>query len=383
MHDLGVDSMYFEAREQRALKEVEGSYTYFADDDVLLAKITPCFENGKLGIARGLTNGIGFGSSEYFVLRPDRKLLPQFLYYFLSRESFREEGAKVMTGAVGHRRVPKEFIESYAIPLPSVDEQRRVVAMLDQALDGIAKAKRNNEASLANVDQLLDSTRFGLLDEIGSRAEWLTLQELLDRGWILSHLDGNHGSEYPRKEEFVTKGVPYISANCIDDEKVDMSLAKYLLPQRAVRIRKGVAQSGDVLFAHNATVGPVAVLETAEPCVILGTSLTYYRCNRANISPRYLGHYMRSRKFREQYEQIMRQSTRNQVPITKQREFFHLIPNIKDQIKVAAELDTLELKRLSLRELYQRKLVLLNQLKQSLLWKAFSGELTDARGLAA
>jgi type I restriction enzyme S subunit len=145
MNDLNEGQKLFVAREERPFGEVLGSYTYFADDDVLLAKITPCFENGKLGIARNLTNGIGFGSSEYIVFRSSRNPDPEYLYYFLARDSFLQSGARVMSGAVGHKRVPKDFIENLAIPLPPLPEQKRVVAILDEAFDGIAAAVANAE----------------------------------------------------------------------------------------------------------------------------------------------------------------------------------------------------------------------------------------------
>jgi type I restriction enzyme, S subunit len=105
MEDLGIDQKYFEPKVERTLGQVAGSYAYFADGDVLLAKITPCFENGKLGIARGLTNGVGFGSSEYVVFRPNGDLSNEYLYYFLLQDSFRVEGTRTMSGAVGHKRI--------------------------------------------------------------------------------------------------------------------------------------------------------------------------------------------------------------------------------------------------------------------------------------
>jgi type I restriction enzyme S subunit len=169
--------------------------------------------------------------------------------------------------------------------------------------------------------------------------EKLTLETLLERRWILSHLDGNHGSDYPKKEEFVSDGVPYISANCLQDDLVDMSRAKFLSPSRASLLRKGIAKDKDVLFAHNATVGPVAILRTDEEKVVLGTSLTYYRCDGSHILPEYLAHYMRSSMFTSQYVQVMGQSTRNQVPITKQREFFHVIPPVREQQRISIILD--------------------------------------------
>ncbi len=156
---------------------------------------------------------------------------------------------------------------------------------------------------------------------------------------LRSHLDGNHGSDYPRKEEFIDEGVPYISANCLVHDRVDMSRAKYLSPERATLLRKGIARDDDVLFAHNATVGPVAILHTDEEKIILGTSLTYYRCDPKQILPQYLAHYMRSFGFKTQYLTVMRQSTRNQVPITKQREFYHLIPSLAEQKVLVSQLN--------------------------------------------
>ena len=132
MEDLGVLNKEIIGVKERTLKEVSGSYTYFADNDVLLAKITPCFENGKIGIARNLTNGVGFGSSEYIVFRSHGIIEPEYLYYFLSRNQIREEGKKYMSGAVGHKRVSKDWIENYIISFPkSLKAQDSIVEKID------------------------------------------------------------------------------------------------------------------------------------------------------------------------------------------------------------------------------------------------------------
>ncbi len=166
-----------------------------------------------------------------------------------------------------------------------------------------------------------------------------TLQEMLDNGIILSHLDGNHGGLYPNKDEFVESGVPYISANCIVDGEVDFSKSKYLSEKRASAFSKGVAKHEDVLFAHNATVGPVAILRTDLDFVILSTTVTYYRCNKDYLLPNYLRLYLISDFFVNQYTEVMKQATRNQVPITKQRTFFHLIPPLAEQQCIVSILD--------------------------------------------
>ena len=87
MSNLGIDTPDLLLDADKKLSDVSGSYTYFKDNDVLLAKITPCFENGKLGVAKGLTNGIGFGSSEFIVFRSKGNVVPKYLYYFLLQQS--------------------------------------------------------------------------------------------------------------------------------------------------------------------------------------------------------------------------------------------------------------------------------------------------------
>ena len=148
------------------------------------------------------------------------------------------------------------------------------------------------------------------MDKLPEDWEILTLQKLLDNNTILSHLDGNHGELYPKGEEFVDYGVPYLSANCIVDGNLSFSKAKFLTRERALKFKKGIAINGDVLFAHNATVGPVALLKTIEPFVILSTSLTYFRCNSDKLIPTFLKHFLLSSYFKKQYLSVMGQATR-------------------------------------------------------------------------
>ena len=172
--------------------------------------------------------------------------------------------------SVNQASVNQQDISRVEISYPkSLPDQQRIVGLLDEAFAGIATAKANAEKNLQNARALFESHLHSVFTQRGERWDRLTLETLLERGWIESHLDGNHGGDYPRKEEFIGEGVPYISANCLDDEGVDLSRAKYLSPGRAALIRKGIAKDRDVLFAHNATVGPVAILRTEEEKVIL------------------------------------------------------------------------------------------------------------------
>jgi type I restriction enzyme S subunit len=131
MEDLGIATQNAVPIHEKPIGDLIKSYTYFRENEVLLAKITPCFENGKLGIAKKLANGIGFGSSEYIVFRPNAELLSDYLYYFFERNEFRILGASHMSGAVGHKRVSKEFIENSKIILPPIQVQKSIVGKLN------------------------------------------------------------------------------------------------------------------------------------------------------------------------------------------------------------------------------------------------------------
>ena len=121
--------------EPRQWRDVKRGYTHFANGDVLLAKITPCFENGKAGIAQGLPNGIGAGSTEYFVCRPRSTIIDaRYLLALFKTEKFIKKGTVQMTGSVGHKRVPKSYVTDTSIPLAPFAEQQRIADKLDAVL---------------------------------------------------------------------------------------------------------------------------------------------------------------------------------------------------------------------------------------------------------
>jgi len=157
MEDLGINQKYMIPEKEKKLIDVYGGYTYFAENDVLLAKITPCFENGKLGIAKELMNSIGFGSSEYIVFRPFDRLRSEFLYYFLSREKFRNEGVKHMQGAVGHKRVSLDFVSNYLIPIPSLEQQDEIIDKIDIFFDQTNSLRSNYENKIDLYQELKQS----------------------------------------------------------------------------------------------------------------------------------------------------------------------------------------------------------------------------------
>ncbi|WP_029409757.1 N-6 DNA methylase [Treponema pedis] len=133
---------YIETKVDKPLSEIkQGSYTYFAENDIILAKITPCMENGKCAIAKELTNKIGFGSSEFHVFRCNNQVLNKYLFGYLNRETIRQEAASKMTGASGHRRVPISFYENLNIPVPTLEQQQYIVQKIETYEAAITAAK--------------------------------------------------------------------------------------------------------------------------------------------------------------------------------------------------------------------------------------------------
>lgn len=135
----------------RKYAEVKKGYTHFRDGDILFAKVTPCMENGKMAIARKLVNGIGFGSTEFHVLRPRAGVDARYVYYFVSSQTFRKEASGHMTGAVGLRRVPSAYLEKQLIPLPGIEQQRAIVSEIEKQFSRLDEAVANLQRVKANL----------------------------------------------------------------------------------------------------------------------------------------------------------------------------------------------------------------------------------------
>jgi len=133
------------------------SLTPFEEDDVLFAKVTPCMENGKVAVARGLENGRAVGSTEFFVLRQRGGIDPRYLAYFLLQDSVRNRAARAMTGAVGLRRVPRGYLEELDIPLPPLVEQQRIAEALEDHISRLDVAEKSLGVTLRRLDRLRES----------------------------------------------------------------------------------------------------------------------------------------------------------------------------------------------------------------------------------
>jgi type I restriction enzyme S subunit len=371
MEDLGIGVKYLQPHRTRQLGEVSGSYTYFADGDVLLAKITPCFENGKLGVARGLKNGVGFGSSEYVVLRPTAALDAEFLYYYLARPVFLEEGARHMAGAVGHKRVTKEFVDRYPIPLPPLPEQRRIVTILDEAFECIATAKANAEKNLQNARELCEELMQALFPEdsiVSDAAPSLdSLCELI--------VDCEHKTA-PTQES----GIPSIRTPNIGKGRLLLD-GVYRVSEATYKewTARAEPQGGDLILAREAPAGNVAVVPVGLK-VCLGQRTVLIRPRKSVLEPDYLAQLLLRQNSQRRLLAHSRGATVQHINMKDIRAFkIAGVPSIDQQRRVVDRVNELFEMEDRLVAIYQRKLAALDELKKSLLHQAFTGQLTAAK----
>ena len=153
-----------DATQVKPYDEVKTGFTYFAENDVLFAKITPCMENGKGAIATGLHNGIGFGSTEFHVLRPAKgTATPCWIYTLTVFPQFRIDAASNMTGSAGQRRVPASFLENYRVSVPPLELQNRFAAFIAEVDKSKFSLKNGRKEACFAVKYIWESLCRGIL----------------------------------------------------------------------------------------------------------------------------------------------------------------------------------------------------------------------------
>ena len=259
-----------------ALEDVANGYTYFRDGDVVVAKITPCFENGKGSIADGLENGIGFGTTELHVLRPSSFMDRNYLFYLTISHAFRKIGASYMYGAGGQKRVPDTFIRDFRHPIPTTNEQRSIAAFLDREtarIDALIEKKRRQI-------ELLQEKRSALISHAVTKGlnpnakmkdsgiEWLGE---MPEGWEVKRIKNLGAIRYGLGEppEYVDDGLPFIRATDIKRGKIDLDTVRKVCREDVPWSRRPTLQIGEILVVRSgAYTGDSAIVtEDVAGCI--------------------------------------------------------------------------------------------------------------------
>jgi type I restriction enzyme S subunit len=256
-------------------------------------------------------------------------------------------------------------LRSIEIPLPPLPAQKRIAAILDAA-DAL-RAKRRE--SIEQLDWLVQAT---FLSMFGYACPSKTIADMLESGVLVLHKDGNHGSLYPRADDFGEEGIPFLSAKSVSDSgELVHAEVQFLNQSKARKLRLGWLKAGDVLLAHNASVGKTHLYRGNYPEALIGTSLTAFRPDPSRITSSFLYGALRAAAFQQQLHAVMGQTTRNQVPITAQRRLSLPMPPLDLQTRFASIVESIEHQKARL----NAHLAELDTLFASLQSRAFNGEL--------
>jgi type I restriction enzyme S subunit len=285
MSAVNAESTEAVDNETRRFHEVSKSYTSFVSDDVLVAKITPCFENGKIAQARP-TRRVGFGSTEFHVIRPHSdELAPRYLVHFLRQERVRKDGEGKMTGSAGQRRVPEHFLANLQLPLPPLPEQRRIVEILDKA-DALRTKRR---AALAQLDTLTQSI---FLDMFGDPAKGWRMTTVADVAADAggSIRTGPFGSQLLHSE-FTDDGIAVLGIDNAVGNEFRWNGRRFISEAKYRQLRRYTVHSGDVLITIMGTCGRCAIVPDDIPTAINTKHLCCITLNQAKCLPVFLHAY--------------------------------------------------------------------------------------------
>ncbi len=353
MPALSETTWSFDFTQVRSLGRVRKGYTHFAEGDVLVAKITPCMENGKGAVASDLKNGIGCGTTELHVIRPRGNIHPKYIYHFIHQESFRREAARNFTGTAGQLRVPVSFIKEAEIPLAPLAEQRRIVAKLEKLLAKVESSQKR----LERIPTILKRFRQSVLaaacsgrltedwrteHEIDFEESWRTIDFfdfiVLQRGYDLVLSTVNEG-KYP----VVTSA----------------GIEKYHSAMKA--------NGPGVVTGRSGSVGKVHYIEQD---YWPHNTVLFVRDFKGNL-PKYVYYFLLGFDIRN-YSASTAVPTLNRNNL---RGVEVLVPPIEEQQEIARRIEALFFLADKIEARYQNAMAQVEKLTQSILAKAFRGEL--------
>jgi type I restriction enzyme S subunit len=376
----------------RRFGEVKKGYTTFREGDVLFAKITPCMENGKMAVAHGLRNGIGCGSTEFHVLRPRQGVDAHYVYHFVSSARFRAEAAYHMTGAVGQKRVPATFLEQRRIPLPDLDEQRRIVAeiekqfsRIDEAVANLKRVKANlkrykaavlkaavegrlvpTEVELARREGRGFETGEGLLDRIldRRRRRWkgkgryadpsppdtYDLPNLSD-GWTWATPEqvssgeanalaiGPFGSNL-KVSDYTSSGVPLVFVRNIRAAVFEDVSSVFVAPEKAAELRSHWVRGGDLLITKMGDPpGDACLYPTHRPPAVITADCIKLSTATELEDGRYLLYAIRSDLVQRQIAGITKGVAQLKISLNRFSSIGLPLPPLSEQRRIVAEVE--------------------------------------------
>lgn len=387
----------------KKMSEVIKGYTSFVEGDLLFAKITPCMENGKTAIAHGLKNGIGFGSTEFHIIRPYELLPRKFLFFFLIQEGLRRDAQRNMTGSAGQLRVPVNYMNQIPFPLPPLPEQHRIVTKIEELftkLDAGTEALKKIKAQLKRYRQAVLKYAFegkltqawreahkGELEPASVLLERIKEQRQKDAKGKFKELPPIDTSELPElpdgwawtrvgeTSEIIMGQSPPSSTYNEDGIGLPFYQGKlefgafYPTPRKWCPSPQKIAEKGDVLISVRAPVGPTNICPE-KSCI--GRGLASIRA-LGGIKTFFLLYLMRA--FEHEIAIQGTGTTFNAITVEQLKNIEIPLPPLPEQTKIVAEIESRFSIADNMEKVAEQSLKQSDRLRQSILKRAFEGKL--------
>lgn len=358
--------------EEKPFSEVKKGYTFFCEGDVLFAKITPCMENGKHSIAYSLLDGIGFGTTEFHVIRPTTKVIAEWVHFFLRQPSILAQAAENFTGSVGQQRVPTEFLIRLEIPLPpTITEQRRIAARIEAYMAEISAARDAAEAELAAAEELAAAY----------------LREVFDsdeaRGWQVKSIGEfaavTGGIQKQPSRSPLNFHRPYLTVRNVQRGRLDLSRIENfeISPAELERYR---LQAGDVLIVEGngslEHIGRCAMFHNEIDDCIHQNHIIRVRVDLNQANPYFVTLYLNSEGGKAQMVDKARTSSGlYTLSVGKVQSLEIALPDPNQQQRIVEQVQPHILEANQLLLAIQERLEKLGALPSAILEQAFNGEL--------
>lgn len=310
----------------RPYGEVRKGFTWFSERDVLFAKITPCMQNGKAAIACGLANGIGFGSTEFHVIRPSHLVLAEWIYHFVRQQTFRSEAAKNFRGSAGQQRVPEDFLSKQKVPVPDLETQHRIVARIQDCFSRLEEIEQLQQSVKTDSTNLLGATLSQCFEALAG-APQSTLEEVT--------IESKYGTNAKCNEH--VEGTPILRIPNV--AKGVVSLEKLKFTKLSLReLEKVRLSNGDLLIVRTNgspdLVGRCAVFD--QPGTYgYASYLIRFRLNQNRVRSHFVSLFLQSPQGREAISKI-RQTSAGQYNINSEnlRAITLPVPSLLEQDQV-------------------------------------------------
>jgi len=372
-------------------ENVSSGYTYFEDNDVLLAKITPCFENGKGALVENLKYGFGFGTTEFHILRNGTEMYPKYLYFLTKSHLFRVIGEAFMEGAAGQKRVSTDFVKNFPMPTPSMAEQKLIVNYLE---------KKTSEIDLTiekdtRLIELLKEKRTALINHVVTKGLDPTVK-MKDSGveWIgeipedwnarkLKFFVSKIGSGITPKggaSVYVEEGIALLRSQNIHFDGLRLKNVSYITEETNKTMLNSVVKNKDVLLnITGASIGRCTYFENQVDRANVNQHVCIIRPK--TIFHRFLNYVLMSNIGQDQIFSTQMGSSREGVNFEQIGNFVITYPPYEEQEAIANYLDKSTQKIDLTIQKIQEKINFLEEYKKSLIHHVVTGKV-DVREVA-